>query len=149
MTIVRADNLLYFAVCQFVWKFREKTAEGRDLHFRVKKRNGCSKSFVRKFALPEFSTELLADGDLLLRRNLLVFCLYILVFKWRMGIVRNAVVLFFISFFFIFCEKRKKQKKRTYKQRRRYFVACLMIAKQEEERFTLTQMYTRLFLFFL
>lgn len=115
---VRADNLLYFAVRQFVRKFRvlRRKCEKAESHGK-----GYTwvlwKSRLVQICFLGTSFGLLAHDDLLLCRNLLVFCPYILVLKKN----RNAVV-----FYLIFSSSKNREKKNTRKSQgrsRRYFIA--------------------------
>lgn len=97
-TIVRADNLLYFAVGRFVRKFRRKCVGVRVIWQRE-----TSELVQICFLGAPFGPSV--HGDLLLRRNLLVFCPYILVLKWRKIVEMPLCLSHFFSSF-----KRKEKK---------------------------------------
>lgn len=141
-TIVRADNLLYFAVCRFVRNFRvcNKKKKSTWVDSRVscgeKTRVSRKSGFVQTCSLGT-PFGLSAHGDLLLRRNLLVFCPYILVLKWK-KIVEMPLCLSHI--FFLRERKRRTREKAKVESNKRVSDISSHIQatdeNQEEKRFS-------------
>lgn len=148
MTIVRTDNLLYFAVYRFASEFRVCDELRNAVFFVATMKITMSRNsgLLEVLALSRNPVELSAHSDLLFTPKSVSFLfLHISVLKWRTGMVRAAVALFFLSHFLW---KGKRRKTIVLKKRRRYFITGeTKRGERERERDSASTNVTHVFFF--